>query len=81
MGLILKYSVENITQQVNAAAWQANDPYMDGFVGWGIKQDLYRIKWCVEDALRRCPEYTPEAEWLKEQEKLKVMRILKDGTP
>lgn len=81
MGLILQYSVEKIVQQINAASYQANDPYMDGFVTFGIKQDLYRIKWATEEALRRCPEYAGEQEWLKEQEKLKVMRILKNGTP
>ena len=79
--MILKYSVENVVQQINSAAWQANDPYFDGFVTFGIKQDLYRIKWAAEEALKRCPTYHGEDEWLKEQEKKKVIRILKDGTP
>jgi hypothetical protein len=81
MGLILQYSVEKVIQQINAASYQANDPYMDGFVTFGIKQDLYRIKWAAEEALKRCPVYVGEEEWLKEQEKKKIIRILKDESP
>lgn len=77
----LEYSIESITRQINAASYRCSDPREDGFSTWGIKQDLYRVKWCIEDALRRCPTYVGEQEWLKEQEKKKIMRILKDGTP
>lgn len=68
-------------QEVNSASSLCNDPRIDGFVSWGVKQDLYRIKWSVEQALRSCPKFAPEEEWLREQEKLEVLRILKDGTP
>jgi hypothetical protein len=50
----------------------------DGFIAWGAKQDLYRLKWIIEDALRRCPDFSPEKEWLKEQEQERIIKILKD---
>lgn len=80
MGLNLKLNRNEVERQINAAVHQCRDPRMDGFTTWGIKQDLYQVLWCVEEALRRCPKYAPEQEWLKEQEKQKVIRILKDGT-
>jgi hypothetical protein len=49
---------------------------MDGFSTWPIKQDLYQIKWAVDAALKDCPNYSGEAEWLKEQEQRQLIKIL-----
>jgi hypothetical protein len=76
MGFKKSWSVEDIARQVNTMTYEANSGYNDGFVGWGIKQDLYRIKWIVDDALKRCSTYAPEDEWLREHEKKKVIKIL-----
>ena len=78
MGFKKSWDVANIAQQINTMTYEANSGYTDGFVGWGIKQDLYRIKWLVDDALKRCSTFTPEDEWLKEQEQKKIIKILKD---
>ena len=78
MSFIKRWDVANIAQQINTMTYEANSGYTDGFVGWGIKQDLYRIKWLVDDALKRCSHYSPEDEWLREHEKQKVIKILKD---
>jgi hypothetical protein len=80
MSFIKRWDVANIAQQINTAAYECASPYNDGFVGWGVKQDLYRIKWILEDALNRCPHYAPEDEWLREHEKQKVIKILKDDS-
>jgi hypothetical protein len=78
MGYKKVLDVGSIVQQINAAAYECSSPYNDGFVSWGTKQDLYRIKFILDEALKRCPEFAPEQDWLKEQEKKKVIRILKD---
>ena len=53
----------------------------NGFSTWPIKQDLYKLKWAIDDALAQCSEYSTEKEWVDEQTKLreqdKIMRILK----
>jgi hypothetical protein len=54
------------------------DPRMDGFVTWGVKQDLYKIKWAVDAALEKCPKYAPEDEFLEEHAKQQVWDTLKD---
>lgn len=78
MSYIKKWSVEDIARQVNSAYYTCSDPRQDGFTTWGIKQDLYQIKWLVDEVLKKCPTFAPEAEWLREQEKSKVIKILKD---
>jgi hypothetical protein len=76
MGHKKQIDVASVAGQINAAAYECNSPYNDGFIGWGYKQDLYRIKWILEDALCRCPTFSFEKEWLREEEKKKVIRIL-----
>jgi hypothetical protein len=76
MGFKKNWDVANVAQQINTMAYEINSGLTDGFVGWGIKQDLYRIKWLVDDALKRCDTFSPEEEWLKEQEQKKIIKIL-----
>lgn len=78
MGFKKSWDVANIAGQINSAAYECSSPYNDGYTGFYTKQDLYRIKWILEDALKRCPEYAGEAEWLREQEKKQVIKILSE---
>jgi len=57
---------------------EMNNPYNDGFTTWPIKQDLYRLKWIIDESLANASSYAGEEEWLKEQEREKIMRILKN---
>ena len=43
---------------------QMNDRYYDGFVKFGAKQELWEIKWMVDEALSDTPEFSTEQEWL-----------------
>ena len=72
----LGIDVIGIIRQINTISYCCQN---QGDVSdWGHKQDLYRIKWIVEDALRRCPQFPSEQEWLREHEKKKIIKILKD---
>lgn len=75
--MIKRWNVQEIQNQISSAMYECTSPYNDGFTAWGVKQDLYRIKWAIDRALDRCPEFTPEPEWLKEQEQLRLIEILK----
>jgi hypothetical protein len=79
MGYTRSYSVTKAAQEINSAAYDASDSRMDGYTCWGAKQDLYRLKWILEDALKRCPQFSVEQDWLKEQEQARILKILKDG--
>lgn len=78
MGFKFSYNLTDAAQVINAAAYDASSSRNDGFVAWGAKQDLYRLKWILEDALNRCPTFAPEAEWLREHEQKKIIKILSE---
>ena len=78
MGFKKSWDVGNVAQQINSAAYECMSPYNDGFTAFYTKQDLYRIKWIAEDALKRCPTFAGEEEWLREQEKKQVIKILSE---
>lgn len=78
MGHKKQLDVSAIAGQINTAAYECMSPYNDGFIAWGYKQDLYMLREILDNAIRRCPTFAPEEEWLREQEKKKVVRILKD---
>lgn len=59
-------------------AHHENDPYMDGFVTWGCKRDLYEILWYVEDKLDKCSTYAGEEDFIKERNIDKMWKVLKD---
>jgi hypothetical protein len=78
MGYKHTYDIISAYQQIRAAAGECANLKTDGFVAWGVKQDLYQLKWLIEEELKNCPEFAPESEWLREQEQKKIIRILKD---
>ena len=55
----------------------ANDQNLTGFVNWPCKQDLYCVKFAVDEMLRNTSTFVGEEEWLKEQEKEKMWKALK----
>jgi len=76
-GYIKNWNVQQIQNQLWSAYHVCSDPRHDGFTAWPVKQDLYRVKWLVDEMLRKCPTYSVEPEWLKEQEQNRIIDILK----
>jgi len=78
MGFKKNWDVDNVYNQINAAAREVCSRYNDGFSAFFSKQDLYQIYWHLGDVLRQCPKFSGEDEWLKEEEKKRLVKILKD---
>lgn len=76
MGFKKSWDVGDIVKQINCARYECISPYNDGYTGFYTKQDLYRIKWILDDALKECPTFAGEEEWLREQEQKKIIKIL-----
>jgi len=74
------WNVSEILTQINSMKYAANDPHMTGWVCWPAKQDLYQIKWAVDEALAKCTEFEPEHEFLKEHEKQQMWNTLSEKT-
>ena len=68
----MDWNVNSVIYECQKMYQGANDPYVTGWVNWPCKQDLYRVKFVVEDLLAKCPTFVDEDEWLEEQEKQRV---------
>ena len=78
MGHRRDWDLNSIQHGIWSMRAEMNSAYNDGFTTWPIKQDLYRLKWLIDESLEQASTYAGETEWLKEQEGEKIMRILKN---
>ena len=75
--MIRTWNADQVISECQQMYHGANDPYMTGFVNWPCKQDLYRVKFAVDDMLSKTSKFTGEAEWLLEQEQQQMWKVLK----
>ena len=75
--MIKDWNREKIEQEIWKIKFAATDPRMDGFVTWGCKQDLIRLKYYIEDALEDCSTYVGEQEFVDQLEAERTFRVLK----
>lgn len=75
--MIIDWNIKEIERQLYRIYSGAVDSYETGYNNWPCKKDLYRVKFLVDELLEKCPTFTPEEEWLREQEAEKIIRILK----
>jgi len=75
--LIIDWNVDKVIADCQKMYHGANDPHMTGFVNWPCKQDLYRVKFAVDEMLKNTSEFAGEEEWLRELEAERIVNILK----
>ena len=71
------YNIDEVLNECQKMYIGANDPYVTCWNNWPCKQDLYRVKFAVDEMLANTSRFTGEDEWLLEQEKEQVWKILK----
>jgi hypothetical protein len=76
--MIMDWNVDRVIGECHKMHRGAMDPYVTGWNNWPCKQDLYRVKFAVDEMLKNTSTFAGEEEWLEEQEKQKVVRILRD---
>lgn len=69
--------VDGIMSKIRKMNIEMTSPYNDGYVSWGIKQDLYLLKFFLDKIIQEAPEFVGEEDWLKDKEQELVMEILK----
>jgi hypothetical protein len=77
MGFSMNWDVNNIKNQLRRMYSECGSSYNDGFTSWIIKQELYEVKFLVDELLSKCVKFGPEEEWLKLKEQEKIIEILK----
>jgi hypothetical protein len=73
----IDWNVDQVICQCQKMYQGANDPYVTGWNNWPCKQDLYRVKFAVDEMLSKTSKFTGEAEWLQQQEQEKMWKVLK----
>lgn len=69
-----QYDIDEVFNLVRELGRNANN--IDPVLGWGSKQDLYRIKEIVDETIQKSPTFDNEKNWLTEQEKKRIINIL-----
>jgi hypothetical protein len=72
------WNADRIISDLQQIYFATTDPRMDGFTTWACKQDMYRVKFALDEMLNKCPTYAPEAEFLEEHNKQLVWKALND---
>jgi len=73
----MDWNVDRVIGECRKMYAGATDPYVTGFVNWPCKQDLYRVKFAVDEMLKKTSTFAGEGEWLREQEAERIVNILK----
>lgn len=66
--MIIDWNVNQVIDQCQRMYRGANDPYVTGWNNWPCKQDLYRVKFAVDEMLKNTATFSGETEWLAEQQ-------------
>ena len=74
--MIRTWNADQIIGQCQQMYHGANDPHVTGWVNWPCKQDLYRVKFAVDEMLAKTSRFSGEDEWLLEQEQEKMWKRL-----
>ena len=78
MGFKKNWDIGDIASQINSLVIEINSRHNDGFTAWYSKQDLWQIKWLVDDAVKRSTDFgQDEEQWLKEQDQKRMWQTLK----
>jgi hypothetical protein len=75
--MIHNWNVDQVIAECRKMYSGANDSYETGWNNWPCKQDLYRVKFAVEEMLQNTSKFIHEDEWLKEQEQQRMWKTLK----
>lgn len=76
MGYRMPIDTNSIKHQIWIAGVEIRSPRLDGFTAWEIKRQLYEIQSLLDGVLGDSPVFAPEAEYLAERERLKIVDIL-----
>jgi hypothetical protein len=71
-----QWDANRVISECQQMYFGANDPHVTGWVNWPCKQDLYRVKFAVDEMLEKTSRFSGEDEWLLEQEKDKMWKRL-----
>jgi hypothetical protein len=76
MGFRKPMDYNSVQHQIYMAGVELHSNYNDGWNQWAIKQDLYKLKWLLDEIMADSPTFADEEEFLKKHEQTKMWRTL-----
>lgn len=76
MGFKKPMDINSVKHQIYMSGVELCSPRNDGYTAWEIKQDLYCLKWLIDDIMRHSPTFVDEDEFINEHQKRVVFREL-----
>lgn len=72
------WDIADIANQIRRLSGQCSNTANDGFTAFELKKDLYLLHELINTALEDAPDFGEvEKRWLTEQEKKRIINILK----
>ena len=72
----IDWSTAHVIAELGKMYRGANDPYETGWNNWPCKQDLYCVKFAVDEMLKKTSTFSGEEEWLEQHDKEQVWKAL-----
>lgn len=76
MGYRKPMDYNSVNHQIYMTGVEIRSKYTDGFNQWALKQDLYRLKWLLDDILQETPTFEGEEEFLHKHEQELILQVL-----
>lgn len=78
MGFRKPMDYNSVSHQIYMAGIELHSNYNDGWNQWAIKQDLYKLKWLLDEIMANSPTFSDEENFLKEHDKTKMWKSLNE---
>ena len=78
MGFRKPMEYNSVSHQIYMAGIELRSNYNDGWNQWAIKQDLYKLKWLLDEIIADSPTFVDEENFLKEHSEKKMWKTLNE---
>ena len=76
MGHRKPMDMNSVKHQIYMTGVEMQSKYNDGFTQWMMKQDLYQLKWLIDQIMKDSPTFAGEEEFVAEHEKDVMWKML-----
>ena len=77
MGYRMPIDPNSIRHQIYISGVEINNNRNDGYTQFEVKKELYKIKFLLDAIMKDAPTFAGEEEFLEEESKKEVWRVLK----
>lgn len=78
MGFRKPMDYNSVSHQIYMTGVEVCDSKNDGFTSFYLKQDLYKLKWLIDEIIKDSPTFVGEDEFVKEHDQKVMWRRLKE---